>query len=199
MTAPRLSTMGYQVIKQPDGLLAIFSSYTDTWAVYDATPEEVAEWFAGRAAATARSDAERIVGHVMAGNAREVYCQFAMSYEEANADSREHGGVVLPVAEPVPEPGGASNYTSDIPLGGTRPSLSTSPDRAPPTSVREADTSMPRNYTDVKARPEPSRSTQPPGTAGGAGGGAAAGVGVARGPGCCRSSSSVSKSAMARS
>ena len=91
--------MGYQVIRQPDGLLAIFSSYTDTWVVYDADPGEVVDYFAERAAKNARRDAERIVEHVMNGRAREAYYQFAMTFEEANAESGEHGGLVLPGLE----------------------------------------------------------------------------------------------------
>jgi hypothetical protein len=90
--------MGYQVIRQPDGLLAVFSSYVDCWAVYDATPDEVVDWFAEWAAKDARREARRVVDAVLAGEPREVYYQFAMTYEEANAMSGEHGGVVLPDA-----------------------------------------------------------------------------------------------------
>ena len=88
--------MGYQVIQQPDGKLALFGSVTDTWAVYDATPDEIVEQFATWAADDVRRSARRIVDLVLAGNAREAYYQFAMTFEEANAESREHGGVVLP-------------------------------------------------------------------------------------------------------
>jgi hypothetical protein len=87
--------MGYQVIRQPDGLLAVFSSYVDCWAVYDASPEEVVDWFAERAAADARRDAQRVVDAVQGGEPRKVYYQFAMTFEEANAMSGEHGGEVL--------------------------------------------------------------------------------------------------------
>jgi hypothetical protein len=84
--------MGYQVIRQPDGLLAVFSSITDTWAVYDAAPGEIADWFAEIAAARARRDAERTVAAVVAGSPQEAYYQFTMSFGEANEQSREHGG-----------------------------------------------------------------------------------------------------------
>ena len=87
--------MGYQVIKQPDGLLAIFSSYTDTWAVYDATGDEVVDWFAEQAAKSARRDAAGIVSAIQVGKPRQVYYQFAMTFDEANAKSGEHGGEVL--------------------------------------------------------------------------------------------------------
>jgi len=88
--------MGYQVIRQPDGKLAVFSSYVDCWAVYDGSPEEIADWFAEKAADDARQHAERIIGHVVAGEPRKAYYQFTMTFEEANAKSGEHGGEVLP-------------------------------------------------------------------------------------------------------
>ena len=64
--------MGYQVIKQPDGMLAIFSSFTDTWAVCDATAEEVVEWFVEDAVERARWNAQRVVGHVVNDEPRRV-------------------------------------------------------------------------------------------------------------------------------
>lgn len=90
--------MGYQVIRQPDGKLAVFSSYMDCWAVYDGSPEEIVEWFAEKAAEDAREHARRIVGNVMAGEPRKAYYQFTMTFDQANAKSKEHGGVVLAVS-----------------------------------------------------------------------------------------------------
>lgn len=81
--------MGYQVIRQPDGKLAIWSSYTDGWAVLDAEPGEAVEWFAELEAQRARRDAERVVGHVVAGEPHKAYYQFAMSFEEADAQTDE--------------------------------------------------------------------------------------------------------------
>lgn len=77
--------MGYQVIRQPDGMLAIWSSYCDEWAAVGGTADEVAEWFAERAAVSARDSAGRIARQVLAGKAASVYCQFALSFEEADA------------------------------------------------------------------------------------------------------------------
>jgi hypothetical protein len=91
--------VGYQVIRQPDGKLAVFSSYTDCWAVYDAEPSEVVEWFTGLAAKDARRDAQRVVDAVVEGDPWKVYYQFTMSFEEANAKSGEYGGEVLPAGE----------------------------------------------------------------------------------------------------
>lgn len=87
--------MGWQVIKQPDGLLAVRSSETDTLIAWDATRDEVLELFADRAAARLRRDLELIgetVDHVLADEPRKAYYQFAVTWERAVADDREHGG-----------------------------------------------------------------------------------------------------------
>ncbi|SET48818.1 hypothetical protein [Nonomuraea wenchangensis] len=84
--------MGMQIIKQPSGQFAIFDSVTDTVIVWDATEEEVVEYFAERAADRAREDARRQVSHVAAGNPRKAYFQFAMTWDEALTKDRKHGG-----------------------------------------------------------------------------------------------------------
>ena len=84
--------MGHQIIQQPDGKLAIFSTGVDSWIVMDATPDEIADYYAERAAADARRSARNTLNRVLAGKPREVYCQFAMTFDEANQESREHGG-----------------------------------------------------------------------------------------------------------
>ena len=83
--------MGYQVIKQPDGRYAIFSSYTDTWCESNADRDEVFDWFAERA----KEESDRQMMRVMEAvdtDPRQAYYQFAMSFEEANAKSIAHGG-----------------------------------------------------------------------------------------------------------
>lgn len=86
--------MGYQIIKQPDGRFALFSSFTDTIAMWDATAPEIIDWFAERAAQDARIHAARQLGHVDGGHPEEAYHQFTMTWDEALADDREHGGEV---------------------------------------------------------------------------------------------------------
>lgn len=83
--------MGYQVIKQPNGLYAIFSSYTDTWCESNADRQEIFDWFAERA----KEDSDRAIKRVLDAvdaDPRNAYYQFAMTFEEANAKSIEHGG-----------------------------------------------------------------------------------------------------------
>lgn len=84
--------MGYQIIKQPDDLFAVFSSYTDTIVVWDATQAEVVDWFVEIAVEDTKQRVNGLIGHVSAGESRKAYYQFAMSWEEAQERDREHGG-----------------------------------------------------------------------------------------------------------
>ena len=83
--------MGHQIIKQPDGLYAVFSSFTDTWIMSGATREELLDYYAGKAAEDARRGAANTID-LVDENPRRVYYQFTMTFEEANAESVEHGG-----------------------------------------------------------------------------------------------------------
>jgi adenylate kinase len=84
--------MGQQIIKQPDGLLAVFSSIVDAFIVVDATPEEILDWRAEEAAAKERERTQRELDAVLADDPRKVYYQFAKTWEEAAEMDREHGG-----------------------------------------------------------------------------------------------------------
>lgn len=84
--------MGQQIIQQPDGRLAVFSSVTDSFIVVDATPEEIIEWRVEEAAEKAREQTRRELDKVLSGNPRAAYFQFAMTWEEASAKDRENGG-----------------------------------------------------------------------------------------------------------
>lgn len=75
--------MGQQIIRQPDGLLAVFSSVVDAFVILDATPEELVEWRAEKAAERARKDTLRDLEHVLAGNPEKVYYQFTKTWDEA--------------------------------------------------------------------------------------------------------------------
>lgn len=85
--------MGYQIIKQPDGRLCLWSTYTDSIVATDATAEEVISFFIKRAAEDARRSAGRSAGRivdlVLADRARETYYQFTMTYDEAVEQNRE--------------------------------------------------------------------------------------------------------------
>ena len=84
--------MGHQIVRQPDGKLAVFSTGVDAWIRKDATPEGISDYYAEKAAEDARRDVAETVAHVLAGEPRRVYCQFTMTFDEANQSSREGGG-----------------------------------------------------------------------------------------------------------
>jgi len=81
--------MGWQVIKQPDGRLSIFSSVVDDWIYVDCTPEEAVQVFVDQVAEDTRSNVQRIVDLVVAGDAKKAYYQFAMTWDEANQQIAE--------------------------------------------------------------------------------------------------------------
>ncbi|GAX57355.1 hypothetical protein [Streptomyces olivochromogenes] len=93
--------MGQQIIKQPDGLLAVFSSITDTFILMDATPDEIVEWRAEQAAHSERERTRRELGHVLADDPRAAYFQFARTWEEVCEMNREHGGDLIPQNGPT--------------------------------------------------------------------------------------------------
>jgi len=79
--------MGRSIIKQPDGLYAVFSSGTDRWVAWDLTREQYIGRRVEEAAREARADAARLLDDVDAGL---VYAGY--TFAEANAESVEHGG-----------------------------------------------------------------------------------------------------------
>lgn len=85
--------MTHQVIAQPDGKLAVFSTVVDAWVLYDATPETLANYYAKEAAQQARERAMAIAEVVLDGRARDRYHQFTMAFEEADEISRKSTGL----------------------------------------------------------------------------------------------------------
>lgn len=84
--------MGQQIIQQPNGLFAIFSSNTDTIHLYDATAQEVMDFFVDMATADTKRRVVEILVNVAAGEPRKAYYQFAKTWDEALAMDKEHGG-----------------------------------------------------------------------------------------------------------
>jgi hypothetical protein len=75
--------MGQQIIKQPDGRLAVFSTVVDAFIVVDATPQELLDWRAEEAAKEARRTTQRELDHVLGGEPERSYFQFTKTWEEA--------------------------------------------------------------------------------------------------------------------
>jgi hypothetical protein len=86
--------MGYQIIKQPDGKLAVFSSITDTIVMWDATEDEVVEFFVEIEVQKTTERVRQMLVPVVADEPRKAYYQFAMTWEAALESDREHGGSV---------------------------------------------------------------------------------------------------------
>lgn len=77
--------MSHQIIRQPDGLLCVWSTVVDDFIVVDATPKELIESYARIAEEKARADTQRIIDIVLGGSAKKVYYYSAMTYDEAMA------------------------------------------------------------------------------------------------------------------
>lgn len=84
--------MGQQIIKQPDGRLAVWSTVVDDWVIFNATPEELLDYYAEEAAQEARRQTQRALDAVLADDPKQVYYQWAMTFEEAEERRREHHG-----------------------------------------------------------------------------------------------------------
>lgn len=83
--------MGQQIIRQPDGKLAVFSTITDSFIVVDATREEIIEWRAEEAAEQARERTEVELKRVLDEGNDRPYRQFTLTWEQAAQKDRESG------------------------------------------------------------------------------------------------------------
>ncbi|MFD8805579.1 hypothetical protein [Streptomyces sp. NPDC059597] len=90
--------MGQQIIQQPDGRLAVFSSIVDAFIVVDATPEEILDWRAQEAAAKERERTQRELDAVLADDPHRVYFQFVRTWEEASEMDRRNAPEESPVS-----------------------------------------------------------------------------------------------------
>lgn len=73
--------MGIQIIKQPNGLYAQFSSVVDDFVMYDATPEDIlADWIED-AKRNYGEKLDKIIKQLEAGE--KPYYQFTMTFDDA--------------------------------------------------------------------------------------------------------------------
>jgi hypothetical protein len=86
--------MGTQIIQQPDGLFAVFSSDSDTIIVSDASSEEILAYFVDLAIQDTTRRVSRLLDHIRSGHPDQAYHQFALTWDEALAMDRKHGGDV---------------------------------------------------------------------------------------------------------
>ena len=84
--------MGQQIIRQPNGLFAVFSDISGTVEMWDASRDEVEAHFVDEAAERARAMVRATLDRVGRGDTRSVYRRHAMTWSEALASDREHNG-----------------------------------------------------------------------------------------------------------
>ncbi len=82
--------MGQQIIRQPDGKLAVFSTVVDGFLLFDATPEEVIEWRAQCAADNARERTRAELERVLDVENPKPYLRFTLTWGEALALHNGH-------------------------------------------------------------------------------------------------------------
>ena len=75
--------MAQQIIKQPDGLLAIYDSAENAMILSDATPEMIVEYKVGLKREEITQSVHRVIDALDCG--KRPYYQFTMSYDEAIA------------------------------------------------------------------------------------------------------------------
>jgi hypothetical protein len=90
--------MGQQIIRQPDGKLAVFSSVVDAFVFVDATPEEIIEWRAETAAEDARRATRAELARVLDDGNPRPYYQFTLTWEEAAEMDRKNSEPEPPVS-----------------------------------------------------------------------------------------------------
>jgi len=79
-----------QIIKQPNGRYGVFSSITATFVVYDATPEEIIEYWLESQKKEITEKVRETVAVLERGE--KPYYQFTLSFDEALAIIKEvHG------------------------------------------------------------------------------------------------------------
>ena len=71
--------MGHQIVKQPNGLYALWSSIVDTFILLDATPEDIIQDWNVRDEKQNRAAADRIIAQLERGEA--PYYQFTKSWD----------------------------------------------------------------------------------------------------------------------
>jgi GAF domain-containing protein len=90
--------VSHQIIQQPNGMLAVHCSVTDTIVAWDATEEEIVEFYAEQAWTADRQDAKRqqawrALAAVLAGEPDKIYHVFTLTWAEALELDREHDGI----------------------------------------------------------------------------------------------------------
>lgn len=82
--------MGRQIIKQPDGRYAVWSSVVDSFVMIDASPEEIIDDMLADEKDRIQKQVAEVIAKLAAG--KKPYHQFTMTWAEAMATHAEiHG------------------------------------------------------------------------------------------------------------
>lgn len=81
--------MGQQILQQPDGKFAVFSTVVDAFIITDATEEELIEWRVQEAAERARQHTRLELDLVKDPN-KLPYFQFTLTWDEAFERDKEN-------------------------------------------------------------------------------------------------------------
>lgn len=84
-----------QVIEQPNGLLAIYDRDIETWVIWDATEDELVEFYTSEASRKAEQVIRDHIKGVTKGDPRSVYGKETLSFESANERHLANDGADL--------------------------------------------------------------------------------------------------------
>lgn len=82
--------MGHQIVKQPNGKFAVWSSVVDSFILIDATPDEIVEDYVEKEADRIRDRIETVISQLNSG--QKPYHQLTHTFDDCVAIIRElHG------------------------------------------------------------------------------------------------------------
>ena len=73
--------MAYQIIKQPNGRYALFSSVVDNFIMFEAEPEDIVKFFVDEKIKSVEEYVKLVIGRLNKGE--KPYHQFTKTFEEA--------------------------------------------------------------------------------------------------------------------
>lgn len=76
--------MGLQIIEQPNGLLCVFSPAIESWVLWDATEEELVEFYRDEATRKVEQAVRDAVKYVTKDNPRLYYGGSTLTFKQAN-------------------------------------------------------------------------------------------------------------------
>jgi hypothetical protein len=82
--------LGRQILKQPDGEFAVWSTNSDSIIIYDATEADIVTYFLERDVRDSIAATMKIIDELEAGE--KPYYQFTMTWEQALKEHEERHG-----------------------------------------------------------------------------------------------------------